>query len=85
MTGIVDDGVIHVAVEDSGGGFSDDVLSRAFDPFVRGQAGDDGDREGSGLGLAIVRVIAEAHGGNVETENLPSDEARVSLVVRNLS
>ncbi len=85
MTGVVDDGAIHVAVEDSGGGFSDDVLSRAFDPFVRGQAGDDGDREGSGLGLAIVRVIAEAHGGSVEAENLPSGGARVSMIVRDLS
>ena len=60
VTGLVDDGAIHLVVEDSGGGFSADVLSRAFEPFVRGQDGSGGDREGSGLGLAIVRVIAEA-------------------------
>ena len=82
VTGVVDDGAIHVSVEDSGVGFSDDVLFRAFDPFVRGQA--ENDREGSGLGLAIVRVIAEGHGGSVEAENLPSGGARVSMIVRDL-
>jgi len=82
VTGVVDGGAIHVDVEDSGVGFSDDVLSRAFDPFVRGRA--ENDREGSGLGLAIVRVIAEGHGGSVEAENLPSGGARVSMIVRDL-
>ena len=82
VTGVVDDGAIHVDVEDSGVGFSDDVLFRAFDPFVRGQA--ENDREGSGLGLAIVRVIAEGHGGSVEAVNLPSGGARVSMIVRDL-
>ena len=85
VIGFVDDGAIHLVVEDSGGGFSADVLSRAFEPFVRGQDGSSGDREGSGLGLAIVRVIAEAHGGSVQAENLPSGGARVRLVVRDLS
>ena len=73
MTGVVDDGTIHLIVEDSGPGFSADVLSRAFEPFVsESRAGTMGDRGRSGLGLAIVRVIAEAHGGSVRAENLPA-------------
>ncbi len=84
VTGVVDDGAINLAVEDSGGGFSAEVLSRAFEPFVRGQEVSSGDREGSGLGLAIVRVIAEGHGGSVRAENLPNGGARVCMVVRDL-
>jgi signal transduction histidine kinase len=84
VTGVVGDGAINLAVEDSGGGFSAEVLSRAFEPFVRGQEVSSGDREGSGLGLAIVRVIAEGHGGSVRAENLPNGGARVCMVVRDL-
>ena len=84
VKGMAAEGAIHLIVEDSGTGFSPDVLSRAFEPFVRSADGDDGDRGRSGLGLAIVRVIAEAHGGSVQAENLPTGGARVSMVVRDL-
>jgi two-component system, OmpR family, sensor kinase len=84
VTGVADEGTIHLVVEDSGPGFPADVLSRAFEPFVRSPEGDDGDRGRSGLGLAIVRVIAEAHGGNVRAENLPTGGALVTMTVRDL-
>lgn len=84
VTGAVDNGAIHLVVEDSGPGFSADVLSRAFEPFVRSSEGGDGDRGRSGLGLAIVRVIAEAHGGSVRAENLLTGGARLTMTVRDL-
>jgi signal transduction histidine kinase len=84
VTGVVADGGIHLVVEDSGTGFSAEVISRAFEPFFRGSGDGNGDRGRSGLGLAIVRVIAEAHGGSVRAENLPAGGARVSMVVRDL-
>jgi two-component system OmpR family sensor kinase len=84
LAGIVADGSIRFDVEDSGSGFSADVLSRAFEPFVRGAGETDGDGHRSGLGLAIVRVIAEAHGGSVHAENRQTGGARVSLEVRDL-
>jgi signal transduction histidine kinase len=84
VTGVVADGAIRFDVEDSGTGFSVDVLSDAFEPFVRGAGEVDGDDRRSGLGLAIVRVIAEAHGGNARAENLPAGGARVSMIVRDL-
>jgi signal transduction histidine kinase len=75
------DGLVEVAVEDSGSGFPPELLiqEQAFEPFVRGA-----DDAGSGLGLAIVRVIAEAHGGSVRAENRSEGGARVTLVVRDL-
>jgi signal transduction histidine kinase len=47
-----------IAVEDSGPGFSERVLSTAFEPFVAGRP------DGTGLGLAIVSAVARAHGGS---------------------
>ena len=71
------DGRLRVSVTDSGPGFSDGILDRAFEPFARV----DGDRagEGAGLGLTIVRAVAEAHGGSVTARNLDGGGAAVSL------
>ena len=84
VAGVVADGSIDLVVEDSGRGFPPELLSRAFEPFVRSPEEGEQDRGRSGLGLAIVRVIAEAHGGSVRAENLPRGGARISMVVRDL-
>lgn len=72
------DGAISFAVEDAGSGFSDELLSTAFESFVRGARG-----HGSslGLGLALVRRIAEAHGGRAFAENRTEGGARVGFTV----
>ena len=59
---------LRIEVEDTGPGFDEAFLPRAFDPFTR-DGGGDADRRGVGLGLSIVRAIAEAHGGSVEALN----------------
>ncbi len=74
------DGRATFVVEDSGPGFRPDFLSRAFQPFTRGDAETAGST-GAGLGLAIVRTVAEAHGGSAVAENMPNG-ARVTLEVR---
>lgn len=72
------DGTVSVVVSDRGPGFSQDVLDRAFEPFVRGRTATD-DEAGAGLGLAIVRAVAEGHGGRATAENLPGGGACVTL------
>ncbi|MDQ2942671.1 MAG: ATP-binding protein [Candidatus Dormibacteraeota bacterium] len=67
-------------VADNGPGFRADVLSKAFEPFTRGEA-ETARPTGAGLGLSIVRAVAEAHGGSASAENTP-DGARVTLDVR---
>ena len=52
---------IEIHVLDEGQGFSQEVASRAFERFARGD--DARTRGGSGLGLAIVEAVAQAHGG----------------------
>lgn len=73
------DRLARVVVTDEGPGFRPDLLSRAFEPFTRGEAATDGS-SGVGLGLSIVHAVAEAHGGSVSAENTPHG-ARVTLDV----
>ena len=74
------DGIARFVVADSGPGFRPDLLSRAFEPFTRGDAETAG-TTGAGLGLSIVRTVAEAHGGSASAENTP-EGARVTVDVR---
>ena len=69
-------------VRDKGPGFSPELLERAFDPFVRGDASRTRTNAGGvGLGLALVRRIAEAHGGEAYAKNLESGGAEVGVVL----
>lgn len=65
---------ITLAFGDAGTGIADDVLHRAFEPYVTTKA------KGTGLGLAIVKKIIEEHGGRVELANRAPRGARVTLV-----
>ena len=85
VTGSVEGGTIALSVLDSGPGFSADVLSRAFEPFVGDPGAGGAGRDGAGLGLSIVRVIADAHGGSVAAENTPGGGARVTMTIADLA
>jgi two-component system sensor histidine kinase KdpD len=61
-------GQLEVIVDNEGPGFPPDRLEEIFAPFVRGDK--DAGAPGSGLGLAICKAIIEAHGGNIEADNL---------------
>jgi two-component system NtrC family sensor kinase len=50
---------VAIDVDDRGGGISDEIRARVFDPFFSTKG------EGTGLGLAITRQIVEAHGGGI--------------------
>ncbi len=54
---------VRLKVRDNGGGFSDKVLRRAFEPYVTTKA------KGTGLGLAVVKKIADEHGARVRIIN----------------
>jgi nitrogen fixation/metabolism regulation signal transduction histidine kinase len=59
----LEDGMVRLSVSDNGCGFAENVIRRAFEPYVTTKP------KGTGLGLAIVRKIVEEHGGAAEIAN----------------
>ncbi len=59
------DGVVHVAVKNTGAGISAEDLPHIFERFYRGEKSRSRDTGGAGIGLALVQEIARAHGGKV--------------------
>ncbi|HEV7414236.1 MAG TPA: ATP-binding protein, partial [Casimicrobiaceae bacterium] len=64
---------VALSIGDRGGGFPDDVVRHAFEPYVTTKA------KGTGLGLAIVKKIAEEHHGRVTIGNRSPHGAVVTL------
>ena len=64
---------LALSIGDRGSGFPEDMIRRAFEPYVTTKA------KGTGLGLAIVRKIVEEHHGRVTVENRPQNGALVTL------
>ena len=64
---------LEITVTDTGGGFSDDALEHALNPFFTTKGG-----EGSGLGLSMVYDLTKLAGGHVTLANTP-DGAKITL------
>ena len=60
----LDDGVLHVTVQDSGPGVPEEFVPQLFDRFAR-DTSHASTITGTGLGLAIARSYARAHHGDV--------------------
>lgn len=54
---------VHLIIVDTGAGFADHVLRRAFEPYVTTKA------KGTGLGLVMVKKIADEHHARVRLRN----------------
>ena len=67
VRGEVTDGVVAVAVQDTGGGIPAEDLPRVFTKFFRR---DHGRPNGTGLGLWISRGLVEAHGGELTASSV---------------
>jgi nitrogen fixation/metabolism regulation signal transduction histidine kinase len=68
---------VRLVVQDTGPGFPEHILKRAFEPYVTTKD------KGTGLGLAVVKKIADEHGARIDVKNRLEDGvvagAQVSL------
>jgi len=69
------EGVLRVAIADSGTGIAPENLSRIFDPFFTTK----GARKGTGLGLSVSYGIVREHGGDIEVQSEPGAGSRFHL------
>ena len=68
-------GGIRFSVSDNGKGFSEQVKTRVFEPYVTTKS------RGTGLGLPIVKKIVEEHSGAIQIENIQPRGARISITL----
>lgn len=66
---------VRLSVSDSGTGFADNMLKRAFEPYVTTKD------KGTGLGLAVVKKIADEHGTRIDISNRQIDGQTVGAQV----
>ena len=64
---------ISVSFNDTGGGISQEKMSKLFQPYFTTKS------SGSGLGLLIVRRIVREHGGEIEIESNEGKGVRVTI------
>jgi two-component system, NtrC family, sensor histidine kinase HydH len=69
----LDQGLLHMLVEDEGSGIPKENLDRIFQPFFTTKP------QGTGLGLAITHRIVKDHGGEIKVESNPGNGTRVSM------
>lgn len=67
ITGSARNGIVTIAIKDTGIGIASRDIDRLFKPFERARNAEQ--LEGSGLGLAIARALAERNGGALRLES----------------
>ncbi len=66
---------VRLTISDNGPGFPDQILNRAFEPYVTTKP------KGTGLGLAIVKKIIEEHHGKIQIANLSPSGASIDICI----
>jgi nitrogen fixation/metabolism regulation signal transduction histidine kinase len=68
-------GMIRLTIADNGSGFPEDLITRAFEPYVTTK------HHGTGLGLAIVKKIVEEHQGEIQIKNREEGGAAITIAL----
>jgi signal transduction histidine kinase len=81
VSAAVEDGVLVMAVRDSGTGIARPFLPHVFERFRQADAGTTRSHGGLGLGLSIVKELTELHGGSVSADS-PGENLGATFIVR---
>ncbi|MBW1873490.1 MAG: HAMP domain-containing histidine kinase, partial [Deltaproteobacteria bacterium] len=81
IVGPEENGMIEVAVSDSGPGIPPSKLDRVFEEFEQVRTSDISTAKGTGLGLAISKKLIQMHGGDIRASNRPQGGAVFSFTV----
>ncbi|HEX9022677.1 MAG TPA: ATP-binding protein, partial [Geobacteraceae bacterium] len=76
------EGMVKIAVTDTGIGIPPSEQSRIFERFYRVDTARSREQGGTGLGLAIVRHIIQQHGGEVAVESAPGKGSTFTVTLR---
>lgn len=75
------DGLVNLAIFNTGPGIPRQDLERVFEHFYRVEKSRSLEHGGSGLGLAIVKEIVRLHKGTVAMESEPGAWARINITL----
>ncbi len=67
----VERNLLVIEVSDNGEGIAADQVAHIFEPFYKVDGARTASRAGLGLGLTIVKMVIDAHEGQVEVESTP--------------
>ena len=76
---------ISITIKDNGSGVSEEMLTKMFEVFYRGDISRNNPSQGSGLGLAISSKIIERLGGSITAENAKEGGLSVIITLPELS
>ena len=77
LTTALSDAKIIITVSDSGTGFKEGEISKAFDPFYSTKQ----QSLSTGLGLAVVSGVVKLHKSEIEIKNKPTGGAIITLMI----
>jgi len=75
------DGIIHLAVIDTGIGIPENRMAELFEPFHQLDGSSTRRYGGTGLGLSLVRQIIEAHGSSIHVHSTVGKGSRFEFEV----
>ena len=76
---VQENNAILFSVEDQGPGLSEEAQKHIYDKFY--QADGSHKQEGNGLGLTLVKRILTIEGGSIDSENLPEQGCRFTVIL----
>lgn len=68
-------GVVEITIKDTGPGFTEEAIKKAFEPFFTTRP------RGCGLGLAVCHKIVERCGGKIRAENAEEGGAIITITL----